>query len=115
MDRFRETRKIAKAALHVRETALQGRIAALQAEGFRRAEQDARPSRQVPEAVAALECRRTLSFRDDVLWLKEGEAEAGPLCPGCWGREHNAVLMQIGSGTWSCPVCHRAARMPALS
>jgi hypothetical protein len=112
--RYEAIRKIKRAAMRLHDTKLQRRLAALQAEAVHRAEEDARRWRRGPEPAVAVGRRGTLSFRDDVFWLKEGEVEEGPLCPGCWGREHHAVLMQVSVETWSCPACHRAARMPDL-
>ena len=112
MNRYEAIRKIKRVAMRLRDAELQRRLAALQAEAVHRVEEDARRWRQVPEPAAAVGRRGALSFRDDVFWLKEGEVEEGPLCPGCWGRERRAVLMQVSTETWSCPACHRAARMP---
>ena len=105
-------RKIARSALHLREARLQARLAALQDEAVHRAGEDARRWRQLPEPTAVVGRRGVLSFRDDAFWLKEGEAEAGPLCPSCWGREHRSVLMQPSAGRWSCPTGHRAVLRP---
>jgi ribosomal protein L37AE/L43A len=115
VDTYKEIRKIAGAALHRREARLQGRLAALQAEAVLRVQEDARQWRQVPEPTIAAGRHGALSFRHDVFWLKQGEIDAGPLCPSCWGRERSAVLMRVGAVVWSCPACHRVARMPVLS
>jgi hypothetical protein len=101
--------------MRLRDVVLQRRLAALQAEAVHCREEEARRWRRVPEPAAVVGRRGVLSFRDDVFWLKEGEVEVGPLCPGCWGREHHAVLMQTRAERWSCPACHRAApRRPDL-
>lgn len=112
MNRHGAIRKIKRMAMRLHDAELQRRLAALQAEAVHRFEEDARRWRQVPAPAAVVERRGALSFRNDVFWLKEGEAEEGPLCPGCWGRQHRAVLMQISGETWSCPACHREARLP---
>jgi hypothetical protein len=112
MDRYEANRKSVIVAVRLCDGELQRRLAALQAEAVQRLEEDARRWRQMSEAAPVVGRRGTLCFRHDTFWLRDGEVEKGPLCPGCWGREHRAVLMQAGAGTWSCPVCQRTARMP---
>jgi tRNA(Ile2) C34 agmatinyltransferase TiaS len=112
MDRYQTIRQIAKVALRLRDAELQKKLAALQAEAVHRAAEYVRRWRKVPESMGAVGRRGALSFRHDVFWLKKGAVEEGPLCPGCWGREEKAVLMQVGAESWGCPVCHREVRMP---
>jgi hypothetical protein len=107
MDRFEVIRKTARAALRLRDAELQKRLAALQAEAVLRLEETTRRWRWTPESADAMDRPGALSFRKGAFWLKEGAIEEGPLCPGCWGRAHGAVLMLANAGTWTCPACNR--------
>ncbi len=114
MDKFGAIRRIARAALHLRDSELQGALATLQAARVRPAEEAAPQRRPAPGPGQWLRPREELSFRHDVLWRRDGDLESGPLCPACWGREHRAVLMQARAGSWSCPACDRDVRMPGF-
>ena len=113
MDGTRTKRKIAAVVTRLRDSEVQRRLAALQAEPALRAGEGARRCRRAPES-AETASRGSLDFRHGVFWLKAHGAEAGPLCPECWGRDHDAVLMQVGAETWSCPTCHRMTPIPGL-
>lgn len=112
MDRFEAIRKIARVALRLPEARLQRRLAALQVEAVQRALEDARLWRPAPESVGVVGRHGVLSFRHDVLWQRMDGGDEGPFCPGCWGREQRAVLMQVSAWTWSCPACNRVVRIP---
>jgi hypothetical protein len=114
MNGTRTGRRISGVAMRLRDFELQRRLAALQAEAVQRVKEDARRWLQVPEPAGAQARHGALNFRHDVFWLKEGGVEEGPLCPGCWGRERHAVLMQVRAESWSCPTCQRTAPRPDL-
>lgn len=84
------------------------RLVALLAEPGERAASVPAPFPAPPGSVP----RRRLSLRHDVFWLEVGATVTGPLCPGCWGRQGRASVMQAVADSWTCPHCRRIVPRP---
>ena len=99
----------------LRDAELKQRLAAVQVEDAKLAEETAALRQELTDLRGWAQARKEMQYRDNVYWRSTGEGQTeGPFCPKCLDGNHRATRMSDYSDlhTWMCPVCECAIQKP---
>ena len=93
----------------LRDSELQQRMANVQMECAKLAEENARMRQELIDLRGQVQAREEMHYRDNVYWrpLSRGRSE-GPFCPKCFDGNNKASRMTDppSDDWWKCPVCN---------
>jgi hypothetical protein len=99
----------------LRDAELQHRLAAVQVECAKLAEENSRLRQELLELREQTQTRQQMEFLNNVYWRKreDGKSE-GPFCPKCLDGEKKASRMaeRADDNYWRCSVCLSAVEKP---
>jgi hypothetical protein len=98
----------------LRNTDLRQKLADVQMEGAKLAEENARLRQELIDLREQLQTRQDMHFRDNVYWRRRADAEEGPFCPKCLDGDRKAARMvdRPDDEWWRCPVCKTIIEKP---
>jgi len=110
---YEALKDVVTVANRLRDAELQSRLAAVQVECAKLAEENARLLQELLELKQQAQIRQEMHYRDNVYWREvAGASSEGPFCPKCLDGSHKAVRLTDLSDTWHCPVCNWALWKP---
>jgi hypothetical protein len=97
----------------LKDAELKQRLADVQMEGAKLAEENARLRQELIDLRQQVDTRQQMEFRDNVYWRLslQGKGE-GPFCPKCLDGDGKAARMVDAPNHWECPVCDFTTRKP---
>jgi DNA repair exonuclease SbcCD ATPase subunit len=96
------------AADKLRNAELNQKLANVQMECVKLAEDNANLRQELIELREKQKTRQDMEHRDNAYWRRlEGDKYEGPYCPKCLDGENKAARMSArdGDNYWRCPVC----------
>lgn len=96
------------AADRLRDAELKQKLADVQVECAKLAEENARLRQELIDLRQHVRTRQEMQYQDDVYWRQSGQGKReGPFCPKCLDGEGKAARMSDRSDDeyWRCPVC----------
>jgi FtsZ-binding cell division protein ZapB len=99
----------------LRDAELKQKLADIQMECAKLAEENARLRQERNELKKQIEAREHLEFRQNVYWRKTGEGkDEGPFCPSCADGGRKIVRMEDRPDDryWRCTVCQHCTEKP---
>lgn len=115
MDWYEAIRSAINAASRLQSADLLQRLADVQLEGAKLAQDNARLRDEVAFLKQQARLDESMAFRDNGYWLqRSGRGEEGPFCSKCWDGDGKAVRMlePPNNDHWSCPVCRLMTDKP---
>ena len=104
-----------KAADQLRNAELKQKLAEVQVECAKLAEDNALLRQELIEMREKMQVHQDMEFRNNVYWrrMADGNSE-GPYCPKCLDGERKAARMTERNDDyyWRCPVCSKAIEKP---
>jgi hypothetical protein len=93
---------------------LRQKLADVQMEGAKLAEENARLRQELIDLREQLQTRQEMQFHDNVYWRGRADAEEGPFCPKCLDGDCKAARMEDRPDDlfWRCPVCRTNIQKP---
>jgi len=99
----------------LRDAELKHRLADVQMECAKLAEENARLRQELIELREHAQTRQEMQYQDNVYWRQSGQGtREGPFCPKCLDGEGKAARMsdRADDHCWRCPVCRYAIMKP---
>lgn len=99
----------------LRDAELKQRLADVQVEGAKLAEENARLRQELIGLREQVRIRQEMQYQDNVYWRQSGQGKReGPFCPKCLDGERKAARMsdRADDHCWRCPVCRYAIMKP---
>jgi hypothetical protein len=96
------------AADRLRDAELKQRLADVQMECAKLAEDNARLRQELIDLREQSRTRQEMHYQENVYWRRSGQDKLeGPYCPKCLDGDNKAARMtdQPGVNWWTCPVC----------
>jgi hypothetical protein len=107
---------IVTVADRLRDAELKQRLAAVQVEGAKLAEENAALRLELVGLREQAQTRQGMYYRDNVYWKRQedDEPDEGPYCPACLDGANKAVRMPVYSDreSWTCKLCKCDIRKP---
>src|SRR6266571_3103207 len=90
----------------LRDADLKQKMAAVQVECAKLAEENARLRQENLQLHERIETRENMEYRDDVYWRRVSDLVEGPFCPRCFDKDQRQARMTRSEGEfWRCTVC----------
>lgn len=102
----------------LRDAELKHKLADVQMEGARLAEENARLRQELIALQEQVRTRQEMQYRDNVYWRQAGQGEReGPFCPKCLDGDGKPARMsdRADDDCWRCPVCRYVVMKPGRS
>lgn len=99
----------------LRDAELKQKLADVQLEGAKLAEENARLRQELIELREQVRTRQEMQHQDNVYWRQSGQGRReGPFCPKCLDGEGKAARMsdRPDDHWWRCPVCGCIIKKP---
>ena len=98
----------------LRDAELKHKLADVQVECAKLAEENARLRQDLTELRERTQTRDQMRHEHNVYWRESGEKREGPYCPKCLDGAEKAARMseRPDDSYWRCPVCNHAAAKP---
>ena len=99
----------------LRDAELKQKLANLQVECAKLAEDNARLRQELLETREQANLRQKMVYRDNAYWTEgSGGNLDGPFCPKCLDGEHRAARMTVqpDDHCWRCPTCRCIIQKP---
>jgi hypothetical protein len=111
---YEALKDVVTVADRLRDAELKHRLADVQVECAKLAEENARMRQELINLRAQVQTRQEMTFRDNVYWRTSKGEDEGPYCPKCLDGSNRAARMtnMADDAFWRCPVCTCAIQMP---
>ena len=106
------------AADRLRDAEMKQRLADVQVECAKLAEENARLRQELIDLRERERIREEMQYADNVYWRPSGKGKReGPFCPKCFDGENKTARMSehLEDSYWRCPVCNYAILKPGES
>lgn len=112
---YEAIKDIATVADRLRDAELKHRLADVQMEGAKLAEENARLRQELLDLREQAKTRQEMHYRDNVYWRQLGGGKSeGPFCPKCLDGNGKTARMSDFADfqSWICPVCSCSIQKP---
>jgi hypothetical protein len=112
---YEAIKDVVTVADRLRDAELKQRLAAVQVECAKLAEDNAAMRQELMELRQQVQIRQEMKWRENVYWRElDGGKNEGPFCPKCLDGDGKVARMADRSDDtfWRCAVCHSAVRKP---
>ena len=104
---YEAVKDLIKIADRIRDAELKQKLADVQMEGAKLAEENARLRQELIDLRQQVQTRQEMIFRDNVYWRHQSDDKIeGPFCPKCLdGEGKSSRMTDLADNYWRCPVC----------
>lgn len=103
---------------NLRDAELKHRLAAVQMEGAKLAEENAKLREELVDLRDQRKTRQEMHYQNNAYWRQLGDGKSeGPFCPKCLDGDGKAARMSDYADwhAWDCPVCRCSISKPGGS
>ena len=111
---YEALKDMATVADRLRDAELKQRLAALQVECAKLAEENAKLRQELLDLRVQVQTRQEMQYQDNAYWRRVGGTIEGPFCPKCLDGSSKVARMSDYADfhAWICPVCNCSIQKP---